>query len=52
MRKRAAKSEAILAIRDSFQELHLEWQAREIIVFDVCFFVSNLMKSSVVYVGI
>ena len=25
MRKRAAKSEAILALLDTFQELHLEW---------------------------
>ena len=25
MRKRAAKSEAILAFLDTFQELHLEW---------------------------
>ena len=25
MRKRVAKSEAILALLDTFQELHLEW---------------------------
>ena len=31
------KSEAILASLDTFQELHLEWQAWVIIVFDVCF---------------
>ena len=27
MRKRVAKSEAIPAILDTFQELHLEWKA-------------------------
>ena len=32
------KSEAILALLDTFQELHLEWSAWIIIVFDVCFF--------------
>ena len=37
MRKRVAKSGAILALLDTFQELHLEWLARVIIVFDVCF---------------
>ena len=37
MRKRVAKSEAIPALLDTFQELHFEWQARVIIVFDVCF---------------
>ena len=37
MRKRVAKSEAILALLDTFRERHLEWQARIIIVFDVCF---------------
>ena len=37
MRKRVEKSEAIQALLDSFQELHLEWKARVIIVFDVCF---------------
>ena len=37
MRKRVAKSEAILALLDTFQELHLEWWARVIIIFDVCF---------------
>ena len=35
--KRVAKSEAILALLDTFQELHLEWWARVIIIFDVCF---------------
>ena len=32
------KSKAILALLDSFQVLHLEWQAWVIIVSDVCFF--------------
>ena len=31
------KSEATLALLDTFQELHLEWYAWVIIVFDVCF---------------
>ena len=44
-------SEAILALLDTFQGLHLEWYAWVIIVFDV-FFISNLMKSSVVYAAI
>ena len=35
--KRIGKSEAILALLDTFQGLYLEWQARETIVFDVCF---------------
>ena len=39
MRKRV-ESEAILALLDSFQELHCEWKAWVTIVFDV------LMKSS------
>ena len=30
--------EAILALLDSFQELHLKWQAWVIIVYSVCFF--------------
>ena len=38
MRKRVKKSRAILALLDSFQEQHSEWQAWVIIVFDVCFF--------------
>ena len=46
------KSEATLALLDTFQELHLEWYAWVIIVFDVCFFIYNLMKSSVVYAAI
>ena len=47
MRKRVKKPQALLALPDSPQELHLEWV---IIVFDVCFcFVSNFMKSIVVY---
>ena len=37
MSKRVEKYEAILALLDGFQELHLEWQAWVIIVFDVCF---------------
>ena len=37
MRKRVKKSEAILPLLDSFQELHLEWQARVIVVFDIRF---------------
>ena len=32
-RKRVEKSEAILALLDSFQELHLKWQAWVIILF-------------------
>ena len=52
MRKRVAKSEATLALLDTFQEPHLEWKAWVIIVFDVCFFVSYLMKSSVIYAAI
>ena len=47
MRKRVEKSQAILTLLDGFQELHLDWWAWEIIVFDVCFF-SGFMKSSVV----
>ena len=42
---RVEKSEVILALLDTFQELHLE--ASVIIVFDVCFFISNVVKSSV-----
>ena len=37
MLKRVEKSEAFLALLDSFQELHLEWYTWVIIVFDVCF---------------
>ena len=44
MLKRVKKSQAILALLDSFQELHLEWQAWVIIVF-----IPNFMKSSAVY---
>ena len=36
-RKRVEKSETILALLDSFKELHLEWLAWVIIVFDVFF---------------
>ena len=46
------KSETILALLDTFQEVHLEWQAWVMIVVDVCFFISNLMKSCVVYAAI
>ena len=49
MRKRVQKSQAILALLDSFRELHLEWEAWVINVFDVYFFISNFMKSSTVY---
>ena len=38
MRKRVKKSRTILALLDSFQDQHSEWQAWVIIVFDVCFF--------------
>ena len=43
--------QAILALLDSFQELHLEWWAWVITVCSVCvcFFMSNFMKSSAVY---
>ena len=34
---RVEKSEAIQALLDTFKELHLEWWAWVIIVFDVCF---------------
>ena len=50
---RVEKSQAILALIDSFQELHLEWQAWVTIAFVfVCLFfflMSNFMKSSPVY---
>ena len=46
MRKRVKKPQALLALPDSPQELHLEWV---IVVFDFCFFISNFMKSSTVY---
>ena len=50
MQKRVQKSQVILALLDSFQELHLEWyKAWVIIVFDICFFTSIFMKSSTVY---
>ena len=38
MRKRVEKSEAILALLDGFQELHLDWYAWVIFAFDVFFF--------------
>ena len=38
------KCQAILALFDGFQDLHLDWYARVIIVFDAYF-----TKSSVVY---
>ena len=44
------KSEAILTLLDTFQELHLESQSNDCI--GCLFFISNLMKSSVVYVAI
>ena len=43
------KSQAILALLDGFQELHLDWQASVIIVFHVFF--PGFLKSSVVYVA-
>ena len=52
MRKRIAKSEAILALLNTFQELHLEWVSQRNYCIWCLFFVSNLMKSSVVYTGI
>ena len=48
MRNRVEKSEAILALLDGFQELHLDRYAWVIIAFDV-FFPDNFMKSSVVF---
>ena len=52
MRKRIAKSEAILALPDNFQELHLEMVSQRNYCISCLFFVSNLMKWSVVYAGI
>ena len=43
------KSQAILALLDGFQELHLDCQACVIIVFHVFF--PGFLKSSVVYVA-
>ena len=48
MSKGVEKSQAILALLDSFQELHVEWQAWVIIVF-VFFYISNFIKSRAVY---
>ena len=39
VRKRVEMSEAILALLGTFQELHLEWYARVIIVLDFCFYI-------------
>ena len=38
--------QAIMALLDSFQELHLKWQAWVIIVYSVCFFYFILFISS------
>ena len=48
MHKRVAKSEAILALLDTFQCCISNGKP----VFDVCFFISDLMKSCVVYAAI
>ena len=43
MRIKEDSSDSRVILLDSFQELHLEWYAWVMIVFDVCFFISNFM---------